>query len=417
MPRSSSASIRKKDERILVLVVDIDNDLYRKTRIAGPLIGRAPNLDGAGQLALADPEDPDANTMFYAVRTYDKLRKEGYLVNIATVTGAESEGYAADSEVARQLELVLESNKSDVCMLVSDGASDQRIIPIIESRLKINSIQIVTMKQAESLENTYFTVLEKLKEPHYARIVFGLPAVLLLLFAVSYSIGTGWVLPVGLIGLYLLIKGFGLEDAFLNSFRGFGFSIDRMSFVFYFSSLLFLAAGVFISAGNYTTTLRVVGDQGAAIAQGIEGFLIVLPMFFLLFIIGRLIDIRSTKHMFKTFRYGVYFGSMITLWVLMYSFTAWLIGQIYFGQLLEYTLIAIAIGVSVSYFANFLRRRVIASKDMKDKPVVNELGANIGKISKVDVKRGRIIINTSFGNPVTYGVDRIVEISDRVMIR
>jgi hypothetical protein len=41
------------------------------------------------------------------------------------------------------------------------------------------------MKQAEDIENTYFTVLEKLKEPHYARIVFGIPAILLLLFAIA----------------------------------------------------------------------------------------------------------------------------------------------------------------------------------------------------------------------------------------
>jgi membrane protein implicated in regulation of membrane protease activity len=85
--------------------------------------------------------------------------------------------------------------------------------------------------------------------------------------------------------------------------------------------------------------------------------------------------------------------------VLLYSFTAWLIGQIYFSQLVDFTIIAIAIGVSVSYFANFLKRRVLASKNLKDKPVVNELGTTIGKIAKVDIKRGRILINTNFGNP------------------
>jgi len=102
------------------------------------------------------------------------------------------------------------------------------------------------MKQAESFENTYFVILEKLKEPHYARIVFGIPALLLLLFAISYAIGTGWELPVGLIGLYLIIKGFGLEDALLNSFKGFGFSIDRMSFVFYLSAIVFFVASLFM---------------------------------------------------------------------------------------------------------------------------------------------------------------------------
>lgn len=88
-----------KTERLLVLAVDVDNDLYRKTRIGGPLIGRVQNLNGATQLALADPEDTDANTMFQAVKIYDELKEEGYSINIATITGAESEGYNADREI------------------------------------------------------------------------------------------------------------------------------------------------------------------------------------------------------------------------------------------------------------------------------------------------------------------------------
>ena len=388
---------KDKEERLLVLAIDVDNDLYRKTKISGPLSGRVQVLNAAKELALADPQDPDSNTMFYAVKFYDKLKEDGYLANVATITGSEREGYHAEREVARQLELVLESNKSDACILVTDGASDQRVLPIVESRLKINSVQLVTIKQAESLENTYFTILEKLKEPHYARIVFGLPAVLLLLFAISYAIGTGWQLPVGLIGLYLLIKGFGLEEAFINSFSGFGFSIDRMSFVFYLISVLFIVVGIFIASGNYFSTMKITGVQPLAIANSIEGFLVVLPIILLLYLIGRIIDVRASRHVFRTFKYGIYMGSSLILWVLLYSFTEWLNGQIYFGQLLEYTVIAIVLGVAISSGAGFLRRQVLLSKRLKDKQVVNELGALIGRISKVDVRHGRILINTSFG--------------------
>ena len=407
----------KREERLLVLAVDIDNDLYRKTRISGPLVGRQQNLNGAEQLALADPQDPDANTMFYAVKFYDSLKKDGYLVSIATITGSENEGYEADREASRQLDLVLEANKSDACILVTDGASDQRILPMIQSRIKIDSVQVVTIKQAENLENTYFTILEKLKEPHYSRIVFGLPAVLLLLFAISYAVGAGWVLPAGLIGLYLLIKGFGLEDTFLSSFKGFGFSIDRMSFVFYLSSLLFIFAGVYIAYGNYTSTLSITGNQGIVAASMAEGFLIMLPIFLVLFLIGRMVDVRSTAYVFRTFRYGIYMGSSIILWVLLYAFTEWLNAQIYFGQFLLFLVAAIVIGVSVSSFSSFLRRRVLISKRLKDMAVVNELGAAIGRISKLDEKKGRIQVSTNYGNSVTYSVDRIVEISDRVVIR
>ncbi|MHB1830601.1 MAG: DUF373 family protein [Candidatus Micrarchaeaceae archaeon] len=406
-----------KEERLLILAIDIDNDLFRKTRISGPLMGKQQLLNGAEKLALADPEDPDSNTMFYAIKLYDELREDGYLVNVATVTGSELEGYHADAEIARQLELVLEQNKSDACILVTDGASDQRIMPIINSRIKVNSVQVVTLKQAESFENTYFTILEKLKEPHYSRIVFGLPALLLLLFAVSYLIGAGWVLPIAIIGLYLLIKGFGLEEGFLNSFRGFGFSVDRMSFAFYLSSLLFIVAGIFIAYGNYTSTMSVTSNKPLAITNTIEGFLIIVPIALILLLVGRIIDIRSTKHVFRTFKYGIYLGSSLILWVLLYSFTAWISAQIYFGQLLLFIILAIVFGIAISSFASFLRRRVLMSSKLNGKNVVNELGVMIGRITKVDVKRGKVIINTSFGNPVTYGVDRITEISDKVVIR
>ncbi len=67
----------KKEERVLVLVADIDNDLYRKTGISGPLLGRVQTLNGATQLALADPEDTDSNAMFEAVKLNDELKEKG----------------------------------------------------------------------------------------------------------------------------------------------------------------------------------------------------------------------------------------------------------------------------------------------------------------------------------------------------
>ena len=168
-----------KAERLLILAVDIDNDLYRKTKIGGPLLGRVQNLSGATQLALADPEDTDSNTMFQAVKMYDELKEAGYSVSIATITGAEHEGYYADRELASQLDRVLEQTKADACVFVTDGASDASALPIIQSRIKINSMKTITVKQSKALESTYITIIEKLKEPHYARIIFGIPAILL----------------------------------------------------------------------------------------------------------------------------------------------------------------------------------------------------------------------------------------------
>ncbi len=414
MARRRRGSV-KKEERVLVLVADIDNDLYRKTRISGPLTGRVQVLSGAAQLALADPEDTDSNAMFQAVKMHDELRKNGYIANVALITGTETEGYEADRELVRQLELVLDRYKADSCVFVTDGASDSRVLPLVEARVKVNSIKLVVVKQAEHLESAYFTVLEKLKEPHYARIIFGIPALIILLFAISYLAGAGWEAPAALIGLYLLIKGFGFENSLLESFRGFGFSIDRMSFVFYLASMIFVVVGALIGIGNYTAEFST--SIPIAVAYGIEGFLLLLPVVLVLYLIGRMLDTKSGRYLFRNFRYGIYIGSSIIVWVFLYSIVAWIVGQIYFAQFVDFAALAIVIGIGVSYTAGFLRSRVLRKRRIKDKLVVNELGALIGKAGRLDLRHGRFIINTSFGNPINYNIDRIVEITDKVVVK
>ncbi|MGI0141797.1 MAG: DUF373 family protein [Candidatus Micrarchaeales archaeon] len=416
MARGKARS-KDKSERLLVLAIDIDNDLFRKTKISGPVLGRVQNLNAANQIMLADPEDTDGNTMFQAVKLYDELKSEGYSVNLATITGTETEGYDADREISRQLELVLSNYKVDACVFVTDGASDNRVLPLIESRIKINSVKVVVVKQAEQLENTYFTIIEKLKEPHYARIVFGIPAILLLLFAVSYALGVGWQLPVALIGIYLVMKGFGLEDILIHSFRGFGFSIERISFVFYLSSIIFFLANILIAYGNYTTQLSLGSNSLTTAAYTVEGFLLLTPVMLILYLLGRMFEAKNSRYIFRNFKYGTYVGSSIILWVLSYAFVAWVIGQIFFWQLLEFAAAAIVIGIAISVTTTFFRVRAIRTKRMKDKVVVNELGALIGKVSGIDIKRGSLIVNTSFGNPIRYSVDRIVDVSNKVVIK
>jgi putative membrane protein len=401
-------------ERLLVLAVDIDNDLYRKTKITGPVIGRIDNLKAAAKLALADPQDTDSNTMYEAVKKYDELKAKGYSVNVATVTGAEKEGYVADVEFVRQLELVLERLKSDACILVTDGSSDSRALPLLKNRIKVNSVDIVRMKQAQGVENTYFTILEKLKEPHYARIVFGIPAVLLILFAASYYFNFGWQLPVALIGIYLIVKGFGLEDALVSSFKGLGFSVERLSFVFYIGAIIFFVISLILGYAAYTTASGNSLVQGA---QAIEGFLTLFPVSLMLYLIGRVTDLVNKRMRYRAISQGTYVGYAIVAVALLWLASAWVIGQIYFWEFLAFGIVAILAGYGLSVFSVFLRRRAIRHAKIKDKRVINDIGAYIGKITDVDSRRGLIFVKTDYGSVIKYDVDRITGVSDRVVIR
>ncbi len=405
------------NERILVLAVDIDNDLYRKTRIVGPVVGREENLKAAAALVLADPQDTDGNTMFEAVKKYDELKKMGYKSLVVTVTGAEKEGYVADAELARQLDIVLDKYKADSCVLVTDGASDNRVLPLLKTRVKVNSVDIVKMKQASEFENTYFTILEKLKEPHYARIVFGIPAAILILFAVSYYFNFGWQLPVALIGLYLIIKGTGVEDSLMQSFRGLGFSIDRLSFIFYIGSILFFIIALSVAYGSYISAVSTAAGQLGTASYAIEGFLLIFPISLVLYVTGRIIDLENKRLRYRAVKQGSYIGYGIIAIVLLYLMAAWFIGQIYFWELLLYSLISILLGYGISLFSMYLRSNAIRGARMKDKYVINDIGAYVGKVIKVQPAQGTITIRTNYNTVITYDVDRITNISDRIIVR
>ena len=404
-------------ERLLVLAVDIDNDLYRKTKISGPVIGKNEIIRAATKLALADPQETDANTMFEAVKKYEELVSKKYSVRVATITGAEDEGFQADNELSRQIDLLVERFRPDACVLVTDGASDQRVLPLLKNRLKVNSVDLVRMKQAEQLENTYFTIIEKLKEPHYARAVFGIPAVLLLLFAISYYLSLGWQFPVALIGLYLLIKGFGLEDYFISSVKGLGSSVSRVTFTLYMASLLFFMISIVLSFGGYAHAVAITRDPLTQVSYAIESLLLLLPVSLVLYLVGRMVDLESRHYRYRAINQGTYTGYAILTMALIYLVSAWFIGQIYFYQLLVFSVVIIILGYAISYSSMMLKRHAVRKARLKDKNVINDIGAYIGKVTSIDSKRGYMMVKTDYGSTLKFDIDRITNVSDKIIIR
>ncbi len=92
---------------ILVLNIDRDDDFGRKAKVKSPIIGVEDNLDAAIKLGRADPEDSDLNAIFLAISTYDKLKKEGKDVEIATLCGNIHVGIKSDQMLSEQLEIVI----------------------------------------------------------------------------------------------------------------------------------------------------------------------------------------------------------------------------------------------------------------------------------------------------------------------
>ncbi len=235
-------------EKILVISVDRDDDLGKKANVKGPVTGRKDVTEAAAKLALADPSDSDSNAMFQAVKVLNEMKKQ-YQAEVAVLTGDRNVGIVSDSEITKQLDRVLRHFRADYVVLVTDGAEDENIIPIIQSKVPILSVSRVIVKQSEQLESTYFKIKDfvedTLENPKFSRLIFGLPAIALILYAL-FGI-EGWRAIVGIFGAYLLIKGFKLEGYFHNAYNEFTTSFTRGRFAFF----MYIIAIVFAVLATY----------------------------------------------------------------------------------------------------------------------------------------------------------------------
>lgn len=211
----------KDTKRILILCVDRDDDLGMKTEIETPVMGRKKNLDSAVSLALNDPEEPDANAMFEAVRLYERMQdeiKENETLEIATISGSELGGVEADRKIVNELKELLRTFPASEVILVTDGYSDEAVLPLVESRVPVSSVRRIVVKHSESIEETaaLFTRYMKmiLENPRYARIALGIPGVLLLILGIFSAFNLlyqYWIAFVLVFGVILLVKGFGVD--------------------------------------------------------------------------------------------------------------------------------------------------------------------------------------------------------------
>ncbi len=212
------------EKQILILCVDRDGDLGTKAGIKTPLVGKNPNLDAAVALALKDPEEPDANAMFEAVSVYDRLMKERKpeeTFEVATICGSELGGVGADRKLVAELNTILEGFNANEVILVTDGYTDEAVLPLVESRVPVSSVRRIVVKHSESIEETAALFSRYMKtlvqNPKYSRIALGLPGALIFIWSIlaimKLDVYYYAVTIVLVMGSFMLIKGFGVDRA------------------------------------------------------------------------------------------------------------------------------------------------------------------------------------------------------------
>ncbi|MEM4704811.1 MAG: DUF373 family protein [Candidatus Bathyarchaeia archaeon] len=220
---------QKLQKQILVLCVDRDGDLKTKANIETPLIGRRENLDAAVTLALKDPEEPDANAMFEAIRTYDRLKNEsrqGEVYEVATISGTSKGGVEADRKIVAEINDLLAFFPATEVILVVDGYSDEAVLPLVQSRVPVLSVTRIVVKHSESIEESaalFFRYLKMLvNDIRYSRFVLGVPGVLgviLLILSILNLLQIFWLVFILILSTILIIKGFAVDKMALGFYN------------------------------------------------------------------------------------------------------------------------------------------------------------------------------------------------------
>lgn len=402
--------------KVLVINVDIDNDLGEKAKVKGPIIGKKDNVSAASRLALADAEDSDVNAIFQAVRIFEELEKGGEQAEVVTLTGNSNLGYQADREIVHQLEEVISLYSPDSCIFVSDGASDERILPLIQSRLRLDAVRTVIVKQQKDLEKTYFVILDKLREPQTARLVFGIPGLALMLLAFSEVIGIK--LLVGLLGAYLILKGLGMEEFIFKRLSTFQFSFDKVPFIFYFASvpLAIVSLWIAVSKVNEVQLLGVTSGP-KVVAWFLKDLLLLLPISLLLIVIGNTLGAMDEKKNYLLPRYLTQACTIILLWFIFNNASDWVIGTLSFSDFFYSTILGVAAMYLVIVLSREFKKSIISQLRLEGKEVYTEIGGRIGKIVGIRKNLGSFIIETQGGQKFDLEFDHISNLGEKVIVK
>jgi putative membrane protein len=242
-------------DRTLVLCVDRDDDIGFKGRMNGPIVGREECLKAATTLGLIDPEDSDVNAIFETVKIYDSLLERGEDVAIAVISGNHMNLLEGDRRIASGLDAILEKTGITSCILVTDGAEDEYVLPIIQSRVPVSSIRRVVVNQMPNLEGTYYILKRLLDDPKISKLVLVPLGLAMLLYAAAYLLGYpegAIIVVVGVIGIYLLFKGFGVDEIFSYAVTSLKASLHggRFTFVSYIAAILLVIVGIIMGLSS-----------------------------------------------------------------------------------------------------------------------------------------------------------------------
>ena len=199
----------------LVVCVDRSGDIRRKAGVETPISGWDAVRSLVTDVGIADPEDSGVNCLLEALRVTRELRDGNEEAVVAVVSGGGDSVVGTDRGIAAQMDQLLAEHTPDSAIVVIDSAEDEQLVPIVESRIPVDAVDRVVVRQARDLESTYYLLKQFLADEELRQAVLVPIGVALLVFPAILAYQGPAVAVAALtaaLGSFLLYKGFGMDD-------------------------------------------------------------------------------------------------------------------------------------------------------------------------------------------------------------
>ncbi len=236
-----------------------------------PVVGSDAVEDLVTTVGVDDPEDSRVNCLLEGLRVSRDLDDDTVL---AVLSGG-GDTVTFNRAIAAQVDELVAKYAPESAVVVVDSAEDERLVPIIESRVPVDAIDQVVVRQARDIESTYYLLKQFLADEELRKTVLvpvgltllAFPALLAVFDSITVSIGA----IAAVVGLFLLYKGLNI-DALLATLSA---SIREALYAGKVSLVTYVVAGGLALVGMF------VGVLGASSLDRATAGELVLMMQFL----------------------------------------------------------------------------------------------------------------------------------------
>ena len=237
----------------LVLCVDRSDDIRRAAGLESPIVGWEAVQSLVTDVGLDEPEDSRVNCILEALRVARDLRDDREESVLAVVSGGGDSIVGADRSLSKQVDDLVAEYDPDSAIVVIDSANDEQVVPVIESRVRVDSVDRVVVRQAHDIESTYYLLKQFLADEELRSTVLvplGATLLLLPLLLSWFSTAVAVAGLAALLGAALLYKGLAIDELLSEvpeRVRS-GLYSGRVSVVTYAVSLGLALVGAFLGA-------------------------------------------------------------------------------------------------------------------------------------------------------------------------